>query len=49
MNGTVWYTGRKQRMEIIYQDRRIIVAIKPAGVLSTNEPGGRPQLLREYL
>ena len=36
-------------MEIIYQDRRIIVAIKPAGVLSTNEPGGMPQLLREYL
>ena len=34
-------------MEIIYQDRRIIVAIKPAGVLSTNEPGGMPQLLRE--
>ena len=25
------------------------MAIKPAGVLSTNEPGGMPQLLREYL
>lgn len=36
-------------MEIIYQDRRILVAIKPSGVLSTDEPGGMPELLREYL
>ena len=36
-------------MEIIYQDKRILVAIKPAGVLSTDEPGGMPELLRKEL
>lgn len=36
-------------MEIIYQDRDIIVCIKPARVLSTDEPGGIPELLREAL
>ena len=36
-------------MQIIYEDKRIIVAVKPAGVLSTDEPGGMPSLLREYL
>lgn len=36
-------------MEIIYQDKRILVAIKPAGVLSTDEPGGMPELLRQEL
>lgn len=36
-------------MEIIYQDRDIIVCIKPARVLSTDEPGGMPELLREAL
>lgn len=36
-------------MEIIYQDKRIIVAVKPAGVLSTDEPGGMPDLLRQEL
>ena len=29
-------------MEIIYQDNRVVVAVKPAGVLSTDEPGGMP-------
>ena len=33
-------------MEIVYQDRRIVVAVKPSGVLSTDEPGGAPELLR---
>lgn len=36
-------------MEIIYQDRRILVAIKPAGVLSTDVPGGMPDRIRQYL
>lgn len=33
-------------MEIIYQDKDIVVCIKPAGVLSTDEPGGVPDLVR---
>jgi 23S rRNA pseudouridine1911/1915/1917 synthase len=36
-------------MEIIYQDRDIVVCIKPARVLSTDEPGGLPELLRDAL
>ena len=36
-------------MEIIYQDSRVVVAVKPAGVLSTDEPGGMPSLLRQAL
>ena len=36
-------------MEIIYQDADLIVCVKPAGVLSTDEPGGLPSLLREAL
>lgn len=36
-------------MEILYQDRDCVVCIKPAGVLSTDEPGGMPELLREQL
>ena len=36
-------------MDIIYQDKRILVAVKPAGVLSTDEPGGMPELLRQEL
>ena len=36
-------------MEIVYADPRIVVAVKPAGVLSTDEPGGMPQLLRQEL
>lgn len=36
-------------MEIIYEDRRIVVAVKPAGVLSTDEAGGMPSLLRQAL
>jgi len=34
-------------VEIIYRDNSIIVCIKPAGVLSTDEPGGLPGLIRE--
>ena len=36
-------------VEIVYQDRRIVVAVKPSGVLSTDEPGGAPELLRAQL
>ncbi len=34
-------------MEILYADAAVIVCVKPAGVLSTDEPGGLPGLLRE--
>ncbi len=36
-------------MDLIYYDGNLIVAIKPAGVISTDEPGGMPSLLRETL
>lgn len=36
-------------MEILYMDDDLIVCIKPARVLSTDEPGGLPELLRQEL
>ena len=36
-------------MELIYQDRDIIVCVKPPRVLSTDEPGGVPELVRQAL
>ena len=36
-------------MKLIYQDQDIIVCIKPPRVLSTDEPGGVPSLVREAL
>ena len=36
-------------MDIRYLDDSLVVCIKPAGVLSTDEPGGLPELLREEL
>ena len=36
-------------MELIYVDSDIVVCIKPARVLSTDEPGGLPELVREAL
>ena len=36
-------------MEIVYLDKEIVVVLKPAGLLSTDEPGGVPELLREQL
>ena len=36
-------------MELIYLDEDIVVAIKPARVLSTDEPEGMPDLVREAL
>ncbi len=36
-------------MDFIYLDKRIAVCVKPAGVLSTDEPGGMPSLVRQAL
>lgn len=36
-------------MELVYVDEDILVCLKPARVLSTNEPGGVPDLAREAL
>lgn len=36
-------------MELIYQDRDIVVCVKPARILSTDEPGGVPELARRAL
>lgn len=36
-------------MEILYLDNKIIVCVKPVGVLSADEPGGMPSLLRAAL
>jgi len=37
------------RMEILYVDQQIVVCIKPARILSTDEPGGLPELLRREM
>lgn len=36
-------------MELLYVDDSIVVCVKPARVLSTDEPGGVPDLVREAL
>ena len=36
-------------LEILYTDPDILVCIKPARVLSTDEPGGLPELLRQTM
>ncbi len=36
-------------MTIVYQDDQLLVCLKPAGVLSTDEPGGLPERLRREL
>ncbi len=36
-------------MEILYRDEALLVVIKPAGALSTDETGGVPELAREAL
>lgn len=36
-------------MKVLYLDEDIIVCVKPPRVLSTDEPGGMPELVREYL
>ena len=39
----------KTPLEILYMDPDILVCIKPARVLSTDEPGGLPSLVRAAL
>ena len=41
--------SEEHTMEFIYQDSSILVCVKPAGVLSTDEPGGMPELARAAL
>ena len=36
-------------MEIVYADADVLVCVKPPRVLSTDEPGGLPELLRQEL
>lgn len=36
-------------MELLYADEYLVVCVKPAGVLSTDEPGGVPELVRQAL
>ena len=36
-------------MDVLYQDNRIFVCLKPYGVISTDEPGGLPERIRHYL
>ena len=37
---------RKGRiMDIVYEDKRIVVAVKPAGVISTDVRNGMPDVL----
>lgn len=36
-------------MDIVYHDKDILVCLKPAGIKSTDEPGGLPELLRKTL
>ena len=43
----IWKRG--DGMQVLYEDQRILVCVKPAGVLSTDEEGGMPQKIREYL
>ena len=38
-----------ETLEILYADQDILVCIKPARVLSTDEPGGLPSLVRNAL
>ena len=38
-----------EEIRIIWADKDIIVAVKPAGVLSEDHPGGMPELLRHAL
>lgn len=41
--------NQKEALEILYADQDILVCIKPARVLSTDEPGGLPSLVRASL
>ena len=41
--------GKADELNILYADKDILVCIKPARVLSTDEPGGLPDLIRQEL
>lgn len=41
--------SQEENLDILYADRDILVCIKPARVLSTDEPGGLPSLVRVAL
>ena len=41
--------GKINDMKILYSDNDIVVCVKPIGILSTDEAGGMPELLREEL
>ena len=43
------FVNTGQPLEILYADPNILVCIKPARVLSTDEPGGLPSLVRTAL
>ena len=43
------FVNTGQPLEILYADPDILVCIKPARVLSTDEPGGLPSLVRTAL
>ena len=50
----MWYTvtityREVAHTDILYQDKRIVVAVKPAGVVSTDVRNGMPELLRRQL
>ena len=34
-------------MELVYTDADVVVCVKPPRVLSTDEPGGVPELVRQ--
>ena len=36
-------------MDVVYHDKDIVVCVKPQRVLSTDEPGGLPELLRQSI
>ncbi|MCD7844655.1 MAG: RluA family pseudouridine synthase [Oscillospiraceae bacterium] len=36
-------------IQLLYTDRRVVVCVKPAGALSTDQPGGVPELVRAAL
>lgn len=38
-----------QPITVLYKDEAIVVALKPARVLSTDEPGGMPELVRSAI
>lgn len=42
-------SGPPEQIPILYQDNRILICQKPPGVVSVDQPGGLPDLLRTQL